>query len=426
MTTSPRTPTPGRARPALGFHRSVDDRVVAGVAGGLGERLGVDPVFVRVAFVALSFAGGAGIILYLVAWLVSEDAPEDAIERTARDPNLQQAVALGLIVLGLLLLLRQAGLWLGDTLVWPIVVAAFGSAVMWTRGSADDRARWSRMASRIPGNPVESIFEGRVSLVRLLVGAILIAAGLAAFLAVNDAVLALRTVALALIVSLVGAMLVFGPWVWRLLQELSAERRERIRSEERAEVAAHLHDSVLQTLALIQRSADQPRRMVSLARRQERELRAWLYGRGDDPGADSLRAAFDAMAEEVEAHHDVGVEVVVVGDTPVDDDVRATVEAAREAVVNAAKHAGVPSVSVFVEAGPDELGVFVRDRGKGFDPGATGPDRRGIAESIVGRMARRGGEAEILSDPGAGTEVALSLPRRTRHRPDPTTPEERP
>lgn len=422
MTSTPQ-PGPGRSRPALGFHRSVDDRVVAGVAGGLGERLGVDPVFVRVAFVTLAFAGGAGVILYLLGWLVSDDLPEDAVRRAVRDPNLQQAVALGLIVLGLLLLLRNVGLWLGDTLVWPIVIAAFGSVVMWTRGSEDDRARWSRMASRIPGNPVRSIFEGRVSLTRLLVGGILIAAGMAAFLAANDALIALRTVGLALIVALVGAVLVFGPWIWRLLAELSAERRERIRSEERAEVAAHLHDSVLQTLALIQRSADQPRRMVTLARQQERELRSWLYGRGDDTSGGSLRTAFESMAADVEAQHDVGVEVVVVGDAEVDDDVRATVEAAREAAVNAAKHAGVAEVSLFVEAGRQELSVFVRDRGRGFDPTSVGPDRHGIAESIVGRMARRDGNAEIWSEPGAGTEVALTLPRRRRPHPGPPAPE---
>lgn len=418
MTTPNPTDSRTRPRPALGFHRSVEDRVVAGVAGGLGERLGIDPVFVRVAFVMLAFAGGAGVILYLLGWLVSEEVPEDTIRRTVRDPNLQQAVALGLIVLGLLLLLRSAGLWLGDTLVWPIVIAAFGSAVMWNRGSADDRARWSRMASRIPGNPVQAIFEGRTSLPRLLVGAVLIAAGMAAFLAANDALEALRTVGLALVVALVGAVLVFGPWVWRLLAELSAERRERIRSEERAEVAAHLHDSVLQTLALIQRSADQPRRMVSLARRQERELRAWLYGRREDLTAETLRAAFDGMAEEVEAQHDVSVELVVVGDTPLDGDVRAVIGAAREATVNAAKHAGVAEVSVFVEAEDDQLTVFVRDRGGGFDPAAVGSDRRGISESVVGRMVRHGGSAEILSEPGAGTEVALTLPRRRRARPD--------
>lgn len=417
MTTQDRDSTGTRTGMPLGFHRSVDDRVVAGVAGGIGERLGVDPVFVRVSFVALSFAGGAGIILYLLGWIVSEELPEDAIRRTVRDPNLQQAVALGMIVLGLLLLLRNAGLWLGDTLVWPIVVAAFGSAVMWTRGSADDRARWSRLAARIPGNPVDSIFGGRVSVMRLVIGGVLIAAGMAAFLAANDALHALRPAGLALGVALFGAVLVFGPWVWRLLDELSTERRERIRSEERAEVAAHLHDSVLQTLALIQRSADQPRRMVSLARRQERELRTWLYGQRAGLGAEDLRTAFDATAEEIEAQHDVSVEVVVVGEVPLDDDLRAVVGAAREAMVNAAKHAGVSEVSLFVEVGPDEITAFVRDRGAGFDPAAVPPDRRGIMESIVGRMTRHGGSAEILSEPGAGTEVVLTLPRRRRQRP---------
>lgn len=433
-TTPPRAPeeTSGRSlrvRPAaLGFARSPTDRVVAGVAGGLSTRLGVDAVILRIAFVALAFAGGAGVVLYLLAWAVTpEDDPADAVDRPAREPNVQQAVALGLIVLGVLLLFRQAGLWVGDSLVWPVVVAAVGSAVIWTRGSAADRARWSRFGARIPGNPVEAVFGGRISTGRVVVGGLLIAAGMAAFLAANDALLALRDVGLAVIVTLAGAGLIFGPWLWRLLGELTAERRERIRSEERAEMAAHLHDSVLQTLALIQRSADEPRRMVSLARRQERELRQWLYGERRHPeglaAPATLRGTIDAFAEEVEAAHDVAVDVVVVGDAPVDDDVHALLSAAREATVNAAKHAGVADVSVYVEARPGVVEAFVRDRGSGFDPARVSTDRRGIAESIEGRMARHGGGAEIWTEPGEGTEVVLHLPRRDRA-PHPPVPHE--
>lgn len=434
--TSPTSGRSGRARrlraSALGFARSPTDRVVAGVAGGLAARLGVDAVILRIAFVALAFAGGAGVVLYLLAWAVSpEEEDAEAAARAAREPNLQQAVALGLIVLGVLLLLRQAGLWVGDSLVWPVVIAAVGSAIIWTRGSEADRARWSRLGSRIPGNPVEAVFGGRISLGRVTAGGLLIAFGMAAFLAANDALIALRDVALAVVVTLAGAGLIFGPWLWRLLSQLGDERRERIRSEERAEMAAHLHDSVLQTLALIQRSSDQPRRMVSLARRQERELRQWLYGERDRLGApQTLRGMVDAFAEEVEASHDVAVEVVVVGDTPVDADVRALLNATREATVNAAKHADVGDVSVFVEAAPDLVEAFVRDRGRGFDPDRIPGDRRGISESIRGRMARHGGTAEISSEPGAGTEVTLRLERdgaeaqRPADQPSPPAPTE--
>ncbi len=422
----PPPPPPGdriRPRPALGFTRSTRDRVIGGVAGGLGERLGVDPVFVRLAFVALTFAGGAGILLYLLGWVVSDEDPAGTVGRTVRDPNLQQAVALGLIVVGLLLLLRTAGLWLGDELVWPIVIATAGSAILWARGSEDDRARWTRIASRVPGNPVASILGGRVSLARVVVGGLMIAAGMAAFLAVNESVRALRDIAVALVVAVGGAALVFGPWIARLLQELGEERRARIRSSERAEVAAHLHDSVLQTLALIQRSGGDARRMAALARRQERELRAWLYGQTDLAAADTLRAAADLMVEEVEVAHDIAIEVVVVGDVPVDDDLRALLGAAREALVNAAKHAGTTTASLYVEVEPDEVTAFVRDRGIGFDRAHIDGDRRGLSGSIEDRMRRHGGNAEILSAPGAGTEVVLTLPLRTDERPEPSEPD---
>jgi signal transduction histidine kinase len=205
-----------------------------------------------------------------------------------------------------------------------------------------------------------------------------------------------------------------GPWIRRLRADLSEERRERIRSEERAEVAAHLHDSVLQTLALIQRNADRPRQLALLARRQERELRSWLYGdrlamaNGHNG---TLAAAVDAMVAEVEELHGIEVEVVTVGECAVDARVESLLQAAREAAVNAAKHAGVETVSLYVEAEPDRLSAFVRDRGRGFDTALVSEDRRGIAESIRQRMARNGGSAVITSMPGEGTEVALELKR---------------
>jgi signal transduction histidine kinase/phage shock protein PspC (stress-responsive transcriptional regulator) len=414
---SPVPPPPAASRrrvspEALGFTRAREGRVVAGVAAGLARRIGVDPVLVRIVFLVLAVAGGAGILLYLVAWALSTDG-DTGHEPSAvvREPDLQQAVALALVALGVLLLLREAGLWLGDGLVWPVAIGGLGSAVIWTRGDADDRARWSRLAARIPGNPVEAVFGGRISVTRIVVGATLISAGMAAFLAANAALSALRSVLLAVVVTLVGVGLVFGPWLARLVQDLGAERRERIRSEERAEVAAHLHDSVLQTLALIQRSSDEPRRMVALARRQERELRAWLYGQRPDDGR-TVQAAVDAMIEDVEGDHAVDVEAVVVGDGPVDDDVAAVLGAVREATVNAARHAGVEVVSVYLECGPAEVTAFVRDRGRGFDPAAVPPDRRGIAQSIRGRVQRRGGRVELETAPGEGTEVAVALPRR--------------
>jgi signal transduction histidine kinase len=197
----------------------------------------------------------------------------------------------------------------------------------------------------------------------------------------------------------------------RLVRTLTAERAERIRSQERAEMAAHLHDSVLQTLALVQKRSDDPRAVASLARRQERELRAWLNDRGDAQER-RLAGALEQAAEEVEDAHGLPIEVVAVGDLDLDESGEAVVAAAREAMQNAAKFGAGAPVDVYAEVTDDHVEVFVRDRGPGFDPAAVPPDRRGVRESIIGRMKRHGGRADIHSEPGAGTEVQLTLERR--------------
>lgn len=379
---------------------------MAGVCAGVARQIGVDPLVVRVATVVFAFAGGVGIVLYLLGWTVSEERPADA---PAVPITRRQTLAVGFIALGALLLLRDVGLWLGDTLVLPVVLGAVGSAVIWARADEHDRQRWTSLPDRLPGHATE---RSLASPVRLLAGAILIGIGITAILATNNALLALRSVGLAVLATLTGAALLFGPWIVRLVGDLTEERRERIRSEERAEVAAHLHDSVLQTLALIQRSADQPRRMVALARSQERELRAWLYDQRAVGGAEtSLRGLLDDALAAVEAAHELDVELVVVGDTPVDEDVRALVAAVREALTNSGKHGGVASASVYVEATDDVLLAFVRDRGNGFDPEQVATDRRGIADSIRGRLRRHGGTATLVTAPGEGTEWELSIPR---------------
>ena len=404
---------PSRRRDALVFQRSATNRVMAGVAAGLGERLGIDPVLVRTALVVLALAGGAGVALYLAGWALSHEPQDEPAAAPARqEPTLRQAVALGCIVLGVLLLLREAGLWFGDALVWPVALAAAGFAVIWTRSGSTDRARWAAVGSRIPGNPLESLFTGRVSFPRIAFGGLLVCSGMAVFLAANDALTlaAVRNVTLSVAVTAAGIALIFGPWMARLARQVTDERRERIRSEERAEMAAHLHDSVLHTLALIQR-ADAPPEVATLARRQERELRTWLYGRDAPPGEERLGAAVEAVAARVEQLHNVVVDVVVVGDGPMDERAWAIVHACQEAAINAARHSGAQLVSVYVEAEPDTITAFVRDQGKGFDPEAVPEDRRGIAESIRGRMRRHGGTAVITSEPGEGTEVHLRIPR---------------
>jgi signal transduction histidine kinase len=286
--------------------------------------------------------------------------------------------------------------------------------VLWATGDEQDRARWSGVAGRLPGGAERSGTRGTVW--RLAAGGLLLVAGLGAFLTAGGGVpmTALGPVLGAITVTAAGLGLLLGPWGWRLARQLSEERVARARSQERAEVAAHLHDSVLQTLALIQRSED-PREAATLARTQERDLRAWLYGTG--PVAGTLRAAVEDAAAGVETRHRIPVDVVVVGDAQLDARLHALVLAATEAMHNAARHSGADRVSVYVEVEDAAVTAYVTDQGKGFDPAHVPPGRLGIAESIRGRMARQGGEATVTTEPGEGTEVALRLPRPGGPRP---------
>jgi phage shock protein PspC (stress-responsive transcriptional regulator) len=389
-----------RSRARMRFARSRRDVVLTGVAAGFAERAGVDPMIVRVAFVVLTVAGGVGIVAYLGAWAASLDpghpgAPEP------RPPTTQQALAFGAITGGGTLVLRSGGLWLGDAIGIPVLLAAVGAGVLYARGT-DDGA-----GTRRSGAPVEL---PKPAAWRIVVGAVLVIGGVAAFLAATESFAAMWTAGIAVAVTVAGLAVVFGPWMWRIVNQLAEERRDRIRSEEREEVAAHLHDSVLQTLAMIQRNADNPRTMATLARRQERELRTWLYG-GPSTDGERLEPAVQAAAAQVEDAHDVLVEAVVVGDCDLDDRARALVQACREAMHNAALHSGAASIDVYVECEPDRITAFVRDRGTGFDPAAVPDDRRGIADSIRGRLGRHGGRAEISSVRGEGTEVQLTVGR---------------
>jgi signal transduction histidine kinase/phage shock protein PspC (stress-responsive transcriptional regulator) len=393
----------------LRFERSSSDRMVAGVAGGIAERLQIDPIVIRLALIAVSFAGGFGVVLYLLGWLIGAEPQHGAADQAERtSTSTRQVVSVAMVVAGIMLLLREAGVWFGDAVAWSAGLAAFGSAILWTRAEDSGRARFARLASRFPRTPAD-MMTGR-SKSRLVIGALLVVAGMGTFLAANTSWGAIRNVAFAVMVTAVGLGLVLGPWIYELVRQLGSERRERIRSEERAEVAAHLHDSVLQTLAMIQRAPSQ-KEMASLARVQERELRAWLYGRAPSNGANMLSVALDAMAGKIERRHSVNVDTVVVGDVALDDRLRALVDATAEAANNAASHSGV-AVSVYAEVTDDVVTVYVRDEGKGFDPAQVSPDRRGIAESIVGRMERNGGVATITSEPSEGTEVHLRMPRR--------------
>ena len=117
-----------------------------------------------------------------------------------------------------------------------------------------------------------------------------------------------------------GIAVIAAPWIaGARARSCSDERRERIRQEERAEVAAHVHDSVLHTLTLIQRNAHDPREVLRLARAQERELRNWLYQPGGRTPTRTRRPPrVRRVAAEVEDAHGVPIEVVCVGDADLD------------------------------------------------------------------------------------------------------------
>ncbi|HEU5001480.1 MAG TPA: PspC domain-containing protein [Actinomycetota bacterium] len=415
----PFAPSPARPRPmpswaSFGLRRSPTRRIVAGVAGGLAEQLRVDPTLVRAGFVLLSLCGGVGVLVYIVGWM-SLPTAEVPVEHL--DAGGQRAVGVGLVIAGVVILLHAAGIWVGTALAWSVGLVVLAVALIWFRGNDSDRARWASAAQAVPETAIDALkgtWRGRI---RILAAAGLLAAGVAVFLTGTDALSVHSNAVLAVALTAVGVGLVAAPWGWRMATALNTERRERIRSEERAELAAHLHDSVLQTLALIQRT-DQPREMVALARNQERELRAWLSGRpslalnGSGPDASTLSGELERAAAAVELQFKVPVEVVTVGDTPMDDRLQAVLEAAREAAVNAAKHSGAPSISIYLEVEDREVTAYVRDQGSGFDPESVGTDRQGIAQSIRGRMQRVGGSACITTEPGGGTEVQLVLPRQ--------------
>lgn len=373
--------------------RSTSNRMIAGVAAGTAEQLGVSPLLVRAALLALVPAGGLGVVLYLVGWAVVLDG-EHVVEGKAAPAGTREKLGLGLLLLGLLMLMRSIGMWLGDPIVWPTALVVMGIAAVWDReGGAPS---W--------GNP-----EERPALGQVLLGGALMIGGAWTFVALGPQDLQeVGGVAIGVLALLAGFSLVFGRWVYRLATDLTEERRERIRSEERAEMAAHLHDSVLQTLALIQRT-DDPKEMTIVARAQERELRDWLYG-DRNRTHDRLSDALQSVADRVERDHRVPVEVIVVADFPMSDSMAALVGAAGEAMTNAAKHSGADKISVYAEHTGDAVEVFVSDQGTGFDPTRIAPDRRGIADSIRGRMTRHGGAAEVISHPGEGTEIVLRLP----------------
>jgi signal transduction histidine kinase len=400
------------------LRRDREDAWLGGLASGIARRYGVDVSLVRLAFVVAAAAGGLGVAAYGLGWLLipaGDSGPARVRIPTGR-AAVEVALGTGLLLVAVLLTFRELGVWFSDAVVWPLVLIAAGGALIWRQSMSEDgdaaREEPARPAAPTATETRPDVDDSRraaVAISRTGVGITLVIAAGIVFLQATGALGAARDVLLAVIAAVVVLGVIFAPWVVRLVRSLTEERAERIRSQERAEVAAHLHDSVLQTLAMVQRHSGDPGEVAALARRQERELRAWLAGRPAPGQGGRLASALEAVAAEVEESHGVPVEVVVVGDRELDGAHEAVVAAAREAMTNAAKFGGGSPVDVYAESNGSSTHVFVRDRGPGFDPGSVPADRRGVRESIVGRMERNGGRARISSSPGAGTEVELVL-----------------
>jgi signal transduction histidine kinase len=402
-------------------------RVIGGVAGGLADHLDVSVLWVRVTFAILTVFAGAGLALYALLWVFVRQEPT-APPREVPPRERQQALALIALGIGLLV---GAGALSGTVSNWvavPLGVVLVGVAVVWREADEAQRRRWVHGARTGVTEMVVGSTGGRTVLLRLIAGGVLVAVGIGLLLLHGVSLGQGEFALLAVLATLVGVAVLTVPWWLRLVRDLGDERRARIRHEERAEIAAHLHDSVLQTLALIQKQSESSREVLRLARGQERQLRTWLYGPGGygRVGGSAAKAGVATEAEivpttvaealalaggEVEDTFAIAVRPVVVGDAPMDVGMNALVQAAREAMVNAAKHSGEAEISVYAEVEPEQVTVFVRDRGKGFEPDAVPEDRHGLADSIRGRMDRHGGSVTLKTGVGDGTEVQLTMPR---------------
>ena len=380
--------------------------VVGGVAGGISDHLGLDVLKVRVAFVLLAVLGGAGVIAYGLLWVFM---PVGSVAVPVRRGERRRG--LGLVMLGMAGAIGSSWLYSGSArIVIPIVVVTIGAGLVWREFDADGPRSLLGWPAR-PSALTWARVVGGISLVVLGLGVIVIA---------RVDLASLRSSLLAVVVTLVGVGLLSVPIWLRTMSALNEERAARVRTEAREEFASHLHDSVLQTLALIQQRPEQTQEVLRLARSQERELRTWLFG---EVGGEhhSLAAALRTLCGEVDDQYGVGVEQVTVGDVAFGEagpepEMAALLGAAREALVNAAKHSGQARMDLYAEAEPGQVSVFVRDRGAGFDPASVTADRQGLAKSIHGRMERYGGVATVRSSVGGGTEVRLIMPRTTEER----------
>lgn len=379
----------------LRLWRRSENRWIAGVAGGLADRLGVPDLYVRAAFVTLATVAGIGVVLYLLLWwLTLEHHATSDVRQLEGSQRVGLAIAFGSFVW----ILVNAGIGADPVITLVSATLFFGMATVLDRSESGGLARIV-----LPGA------TGEISIFRLIAGIALVLGGLGLIASSVPAFSSIGGIALAVAITVVGLFVAFGPWFLKMRDDLGHERTARARQEERAEMAAHLHDSVLQTLALIQRT-DDPKRMMSLARTQERELRGWLFGKAPIEGQELLSTALEAAVARIEAERSIAIDLVSVRDARFDVRGAALVAAASEAMINAANHSGTDRVSVYLEVEGGTAEVWVTDQGKGFDRATVPTDRRGLSESIEGRMSRQGGSTVVISSLGEGTEVHLSMP----------------
>src|SRR5688500_14727380 len=412
-------PSPGGPEDKPRATRVAEGAWLGGVCTGLARHLGWPLMVVRIAFVALATFQFIGVIAYGALWLLLPP------ESTVKAPGLESASRAGLreeskpkrridwgmllaliaLGVGLLWIMQNTGLGISSQLFWPVAFACAGAALVWRQADSEQQKRWRAEAG---GKAWLAPFVARggwPALVRVIVGLGLVGAAFGIVIAQQGQIANLPEVMAMTMLALAGLAIVLAPWLHRSRSALNQARAEKVRADARADMAAHLHDSVLQTLAMIQPQADDPKAVQKLARRQERELRNWLYG--DELHEATLKAALTAAAAEVEDERGVPVELVTVGDCDTSEEIQALVRAAREAMVNAAKHSGAEKIDVYAEVDEEFVEVFVRDRGHGFDVDAVADDRMGVKGSIIDRMARHGGSATIRSGPSDGTEVRL-------------------
>jgi signal transduction histidine kinase len=401
------------------LRRSSRSAILGGVCAGLAVRFGVRERTVRILFALAILVYGAGLLLYVALWLFLPRAGEQLSigERLSeRRRALLAAVWATVIVVTLLIATHSLALQGTGGFVWTVMLSAVGLIFVWRGASSNERAHVEAILDAAPVVGGAKARGTKAFLLRVIPGVVLVVVGVNILGHVGGAYRGALPDLVATVIILGGLLILLAPWWLENVRDLTRERRERVRMEERSALIAHVHDSVLQTLTLIERAAGNEADVVRLARAEERELRRWLY---DPDFANPVRDAAETLASllagvqhDVERDYGTPVELVTVGDCPVDDDVAALVGAAREACVNAAKWSGAPRVAVYAEVEPSSVSIFVRDTGRGFDPAAVAADRQGIRYSIRDRVAQHGGTATIRSSAGSGTEVALVMGHR--------------